>query len=46
MYALENIVIALKTGEKAFIERPHQLVTMKNGWQSQFIIINDQILDA
>ena len=28
MYALENIVIALKTGEEAFIERPHQLVTV------------------
>ena len=38
MYALENIVIALKTGEEAFIERRHQLVTMKNGWQSQFIL--------
>ena len=46
MHALENIVIVLKTGEEAFIERPHPIVTITNGWQSQSITITDQILDA
>ena len=46
MYTPENIAIVLKTREEAFIECPHHLVIPRNGWQSQFTIINDQILDA
>lgn len=46
MYALENFVIVLRTGEEAFIERLHHYVTITNGWKSQSIIIKDQVVDV